>query len=136
MSLDEATEVQAYQFLTSVPGFAASRLRKAATRLKRMAASLRAGEVQLRPRLAPMILYPLACVAATTVLLSLAVEYAALEFDLVIYLIPVVVSAIRWGSVAAIVAVCTSAAVADYLLIPPVYTFVIDDPRQACSSHW
>jgi K+-sensing histidine kinase KdpD len=131
MSLDEATDVQADQFLTSVPGFAASRLRKTAAHLKRMAASLTAGEVQLRPMLAPMILYPLACVAATTVLLSLAVEYAALEFDLVIYLIPVVVSAVRWGSVAAIVAVCTSAAVADYLLIPPVYTFVIDDPRQA-----
>jgi two-component system sensor histidine kinase KdpD len=131
MSLDEATEVQAYQFLTSVPGCAASHLRKTAARLKRMATSLRAGEVQLRPMLAPMILYPLACVAVTTVLLSIAVEYAALEFDLVIYLVPVVVSAVRWGGVAAIVAVCTSAAVVDYLLIPPVYTFVIDDPRQA-----
>jgi two-component system sensor histidine kinase KdpD len=131
MSLDEATDVQAYQVLTSVPGCAAFHLRKIAARLKRMAASLRAGEVQLTPMLAPMILYPLACVAVTTVLLSVAVEYAALEFDLVIYLVPVVVSAVRWGGVAAIVAVCTSAAVVDYLLIPPVYTFVIDDPRQA-----
>jgi K+-sensing histidine kinase KdpD len=134
MRLGEATDVQAYQFLTTASGSAAYRPRRAAARLEGTALCLRAGEgeaLQLKAIVAPMILYPLACVAATTALLSLAVEYAALEFDLVIYLIPVVVCAVRWGRVAAIVAVCTSAAVADYLLIPPLYTFVIDDPRQA-----
>jgi K+-sensing histidine kinase KdpD len=138
MRLGEATGVQADQFLTSLSGSsAASRLRKAAARLRRSAAFLRAGEAEafdLRPLLAllaPMVVYPLACVAATTALLCLAVEYAALEFDLAIFLIPVVVSAVRWGRVAAIVAVCASAAVADYLFIPPIYTFVITDPRQA-----
>lgn len=79
---------------------------------------------------AATLLCPLALVALTTGLLSLAVKYAELEFDLVVYLIPVVVCAVRWGRVAAILAVCASAAVADYLFIAPVHTFVIDDFRQ------
>lgn len=94
---------------------------------------LREGEgeaLRLAGIVAATLLCPLALVALTTALLSLAVKYAKLEFDLVVYLIPVVVSAVRWGRVAAILAVCASAAVADYLFIAPVYTFVIDDFRQ------
>jgi two-component system sensor histidine kinase KdpD len=85
---------------------------------------------QVMHTLAPTILYPLACVTLTTALLFLALRYAALEFDLVIYLIPVVVSAVRWGRVPAIVAIFASAAVADFLLMPPVYSFAINEPRQ------
>jgi K+-sensing histidine kinase KdpD len=80
--------------------------------------------------LARTVLYPLACVALTTVLLLLALKYTALEFDLIIYLIPVVICAVRWGRDSSIMAIFASAAVADFLLIPPFYSFAISDPRQ------
>jgi K+-sensing histidine kinase KdpD len=80
--------------------------------------------------LAQTVLYPLACVALTTGLLALALKYTALEFDLAIYLIPVVISAVRWGRAPAIIAILASAAIADFLLMPPVYSFAISDPKQ------
>lgn len=78
----------------------------------------------------PAVVCPLGCVALTTALLLLAARYAVVEVDLIVYLVPVVVSAVRWGRAAAFTAVASSAAVADFLLIPPFYTFIIDDPRQ------
>jgi K+-sensing histidine kinase KdpD len=83
----------------------------------------------MRP-LATAILYPLACVALTTALLIFALRYTALEFDQIIYLIPVVICAVRWGRVSAIVAIFATAAVVDFLWIPPVYSFWISDPKQ------
>lgn len=79
---------------------------------------------------ATAFLCPLGCVAATTGVLLLAARYAAVEVDLVVYLVPVVVSAVRWGRGAAFVAVVSSAAVTDFLLIQPFYSFVIADPRE------
>jgi two-component system sensor histidine kinase KdpD len=79
--------------------------------------------------LARAIVYPLACVALTTGLLGLALRYTALEFNLIVYLIPVVICAVRWGRASAIVAIFATAATVDFLMIPPVYSFTIDDPR-------
>jgi K+-sensing histidine kinase KdpD len=75
-------------------------------------------------------LYPLACIALTTALMALVLRYTALEFESIVYLIPVLICAIRWGFVSAIVSICASAGVADFLFIPPFYTFVISDPKQ------
>jgi two-component system sensor histidine kinase KdpD len=83
----------------------------------------------MRP-LAPAILYPLACVALTTTLLIFTLRYTALEFDQIIYLIPIVICAVRWGRVSAIVAIFATAAVVDFLWLPPFYSFWISDPRQ------
>jgi K+-sensing histidine kinase KdpD len=80
--------------------------------------------------LARAVLYPLACVALITALMALALRYTALEFESIVYLIPVLVCGIRWGFVSAIVAICASAGVADFLFIPPFYSFVISDPNQ------
>jgi two-component system sensor histidine kinase KdpD len=80
--------------------------------------------------LARTVLYPLACVALTTALMLLVLRYTALEFESVLYLIPVIICAIRWGLISAIVSIFASAAVADYLFIPPVYSFAISDPQQ------
>ncbi len=76
------------------------------------------------------MLYPLGCVALTTVLMALLLRYTALEFASIVYLIPVLICAIRWGLVSAIVSVFASAAAADFLFIPPVYSFAISEPRQ------
>jgi K+-sensing histidine kinase KdpD len=80
--------------------------------------------------LAATILYPLACAALTTGLLAVALKYTTLAFDLIVYLIPVVICAVRWGRASAIVAIAATAATADFLLMPPVYSFRISDPRQ------
>ena len=80
--------------------------------------------------LARTVLYPLASVALTTALVALVLKYAVLEFEPIVYLIPVVVCAIRWGLVAAIISIVASAAAGDFLFIPPLYSFVISDPNQ------
>jgi hypothetical protein len=51
------------------------------------------------------VAYPPACVALTTALMALALRYTALEFASIVYLIPVLICAIRLGFVSAIVAI-------------------------------
>jgi K+-sensing histidine kinase KdpD len=76
------------------------------------------------------VLYPLLCVALLTALIVLVLNYTAFRFEPIAYLIPVVICAIRWGFVSATVSILASAAVADFLFIPPVYSFAISDPNQ------
>jgi two-component system, OmpR family, sensor histidine kinase KdpD len=76
------------------------------------------------------VLYPFTCVALTTALMALVLRHTALEFESIVYLIPVLICAIRWGFVSAIVGIFASAGVADFLFIPPFYSFVISDPKQ------
>jgi K+-sensing histidine kinase KdpD len=52
------------------------------------------------------------------------------SFVPVIYLIPVVVAATRWGIASAIVASLAGFLVSDYFFYPPYYSFVIDNPQQ------
>jgi K+-sensing histidine kinase KdpD len=98
------------------------------------ASSHRGNTVQVRFRvvrlLARTVLYPLACVALMTVLIAVVLRYTALEFESIVYLIPVLICAIRWGFVPAMVGIFASAGVADFLFIPPFYSFVINDPKQ------
>jgi two-component system, OmpR family, sensor histidine kinase KdpD len=94
----------------------------------------RGNTVQVRFRvvriMARIVLCPLACVALMTVLMAVVLRYSALEFESIVYLIPVLICAIRWGFVSAIVGIFASAGVADFLFIPPFYSFVISDPKQ------
>lgn len=76
------------------------------------------------------VLYPLVSVGLMTVLLLAIGRYATFKFDLVVYLIPVVIAAARWGLASAIVCTLASAAVSDFLFLPPVYSFAINDPNQ------
>jgi K+-sensing histidine kinase KdpD len=76
------------------------------------------------------LLLPLGCVGVTTILVDLVLENSTLKFEPIIYLIPVVICAIRWGLLAALVGVAASAAVADFFFLPPVYSFAISDPSQ------
>jgi two-component system, OmpR family, sensor histidine kinase KdpD len=47
----------------------------------------------------------------------------------IVYLIPVIVAATRWGTLPAIAAAITSAAAADFFFYPPFYSFRLDDPQ-------
>jgi K+-sensing histidine kinase KdpD len=79
---------------------------------------------------ARVMLFPLVGVGLTTALLVTVLENSALKFELIIFLIPVVICAIRWGLGSALVCVAASAAVADFFFLPPVYSFAISDPNQ------
>jgi K+-sensing histidine kinase KdpD len=46
------------------------------------------------------------------------------------YLIPVVVAATRWGFCPAVAAAAAGTAIADFIFIPPIYSFLITDPNE------
>jgi K+-sensing histidine kinase KdpD len=76
------------------------------------------------------LLKALVCVAlATAVLLPLD---RLLPFSLfpIVYLIPVVIAATRWGTWPAIAAAIAGGAAADFLFFTPYYSFRIDNPQE------
>jgi K+-sensing histidine kinase KdpD len=75
-------------------------------------------------------LYPFVSVAVTTVLMIVILHYTSFKFKLIVYLIPVVICAVRGGFISAVVGVFASAAVADFFFIQPLYSFAISDPEQ------
>jgi two-component system sensor histidine kinase KdpD len=49
----------------------------------------------------------------------------------IVYLIPVIIAATRWGTWPAVVAAITATAAADFFFYPPLYSFRLDDPQAA-----
>jgi two-component system sensor histidine kinase KdpD len=69
-------------------------------------------------------------VLATTALLYLFVLQVGLTRGTVIYLVPVLVAAIRWGLVASLFAAICGALASAYLFFLPHYSFRINDPQE------
>ncbi len=69
-------------------------------------------------------------VAAMTVLVYAIVSQTGLGHGSVVYLIPVVIAATRWGIVAAIVAAVCGVLASAFFFYPPLYTFHINDPLE------
>ena len=69
-------------------------------------------------------------VSAATAGLSLVTYIVPINLVPIVYLIPVVVCATRWGIWPAITAAIASAAAADFFFFEPYYTFVIYDPQE------
>lgn len=77
------------------------------------------------------VLYPLAGVTLTTIiLLAILARFSAPRFEPIVYLVPVMVCAIRWGLASALVCVGAGALLWDYLFVPPLYSLAISDPNQ------
>jgi K+-sensing histidine kinase KdpD len=76
-------------------------------------------------------LFPLMLVGATTLALTSALRYSLLEFNLILYLLPVMISAVRWGVASAMVAALASVAASDFFFLPPLYSFVLSNPSDA-----
>lgn len=55
---------------------------------------------------------------------------ALLDFGPIVYLVPVVIAATRWGTFAAIVASVSGFLVSDFFFYPPYYSFVIENPQE------
>jgi two-component system sensor histidine kinase KdpD len=80
--------------------------------------------------LALLLLMSLLWVGLATAGLLLIDRLLPLNLVPIVYLIPVVIAATRWGTWPAIVAAVAGAAVADFLFFPPFYSFRIDDPQE------
>jgi K+-sensing histidine kinase KdpD len=76
------------------------------------------------------LLLALACVALATLGLLLLDRILPISLFPVVYLIPVVVAATRWGTGPAIAAALAGGAAADFFFFTPFYSFRIDDPQE------
>ena len=81
--------------------------------------------------LVPALLKSLACVCIATALLLALDRVLPSNLFTIVYLIPVVIAATRWGTWPAVVAALAGTAAVDFFFLPPVYTFNIDDPQDA-----
>jgi K+-sensing histidine kinase KdpD len=87
------------------------------------------GRTLLRTSLTDLV-FPLLMVGATSLGLAAVARYASFEFHSTLYLIPVIVSAVRWGIRSAVVAALASVAVFDFFFLPPLYSFSIAEPSE------
>jgi K+-sensing histidine kinase KdpD len=76
------------------------------------------------------VLAALALVAVATAVLFVARDmFAVLNLVSIIYLLPVVIAAVSWGMLPAIVAALAGVAAADFFFYPPFFSFVLEDPQ-------
>ncbi len=78
----------------------------------------------------PGICWTLCMVGALTAALYVMVSQLGLEHGSVLYLIPVVIAAVRWGIVAAITASLCGALASAFFFYEPLYSFHIRDPQE------
>ena len=72
----------------------------------------------------------LMCVGLATAGLLLLNRVFPLNLVPIVYLIPVVIAATRWGTWPAVAAAIAGGAAADFFFFPPFYSFRIDDPQE------
>ncbi len=76
------------------------------------------------------IVLTLVMVAAVTVFVYFIVVETGLSHGSVVYLIPVVIAATRWGIVPALVAAVCGVLASAFFFYPPLYSFRITDPHE------
>ena len=72
----------------------------------------------------------LALVAFVTALLIPIIELSGLHHGSVVYLVPVLIAAMRWGVVSAVVAAVCGVLASAYFFYPPLYSLRIKDPHE------
>ena len=77
-----------------------------------------------------LLLKALACVCLATAGLLLLDSIFPISLFTIVYLIPVVIAATRWGTVPAIAAATAGGAAADFFFFAPYYSLRIDDPQE------
>jgi K+-sensing histidine kinase KdpD len=76
------------------------------------------------------VLISLALVGLATLFYFAIQAVGLLNFVPIVYLVPVVIAAARWGTFPAIVASVAGFLVSDYLFYPPYYSLEMEDPRE------
>jgi two-component system sensor histidine kinase KdpD len=69
-------------------------------------------------------------VAATTLLIFAIIEEIGLTRGTVVYLVPVLIAAVRWGLAAALFAAVLGVLGSTFFFFPPLYSFEIRDPQE------
>jgi two-component system, OmpR family, sensor histidine kinase KdpD len=72
----------------------------------------------------------LALVAIATALLLPVIEMSGLQHGSVVYLVPVLIAATRWGIVPAVVAAVCGVVASAFFFYPPLYSLQIKDPHE------
>jgi K+-sensing histidine kinase KdpD len=75
-------------------------------------------------------LFSLVLVVITTVVIGITIRFVDLGHVGAIYLIPVLISAMRWGLAPALLAATTSVASSAFFFYPPIYDFRVQDWEQ------
>ncbi len=83
----------------------------------------------LREAVVPNLI-SLALIAAVTIGLIVLDYFFVLKHIPIVYLLPVLIAAMRWGLVAALTATIGAAVVSAFIFYPPMYSFEIYDPQQ------
>ena len=78
----------------------------------------------------PGVLFTLALVGGLTAVLFTMVWELGLEHGSVVYLIPVLIAATRWGIVSAVVAAVCGVLASAFFFYPPLYSFRITNPQE------
>src|SRR5664279_838887 len=78
----------------------------------------------------PGICWTLGLVGVLTVVLFVMVSQLGLSHGSVVYLIPVVIAATRWGIVSAVVAAVCGVLASAFFFYEPLYSFRIKDPQE------
>ena len=78
----------------------------------------------------PGVFMTLGLVASLTALLFALVWEVGLAHGSVVFLVPVVIAATRWGVVSAVVAAVCGVLASAFFFYPPLYTFRIKDPQE------
>jgi len=89
-----------------------------------------AGSGAWRANILPL-LFSFGLVSFVTALLLLIEQAVAASLVPIAYLIPVIVAATRWGIWPATLASIVSLAQADFFFFPPLYSFRVEDPKEA-----
>jgi two-component system, OmpR family, sensor histidine kinase KdpD len=72
----------------------------------------------------------MAAVAATTTVLALLRSRLPLEVIALLYLLPIILAAARWGLIPSLTASLASFVAYNYFFLAPYFTFAVNDPRE------
>lgn len=69
-------------------------------------------------------------VAGTTLIVFIIVEKGRVTHGTVVYLVPVVIAAVRWGLIPALFTAALGTVASAFFFFPPIYSFEIRDPQE------
>jgi two-component system sensor histidine kinase KdpD len=76
------------------------------------------------------VIFAVLLVAATTLIVFGIIQWIGLTRGSVVYLVPVVIAAVRWGHVPALVAAALGVVASAFFFYPPTYSFEVREPEE------
>src|SRR4249920_1087476 len=76
------------------------------------------------------IAFSVLTVAVVTVLIAAAQLFVRIEYVTILYLIPVLIAALKWGTIPAVFVAVAGVAAPAFFFYPPIYDFRVHNPDQ------